>query len=37
MRERASSIGGRLEISGANDRGTQIRVDLPLIKTELEK
>ncbi|HBL24877.1 MAG TPA: hypothetical protein DDZ40_12290 [Deltaproteobacteria bacterium] len=37
MRERASFIGGRLEISGANSKGTQITVNLPLKKTECEK
>lgn len=37
MRERASFIGGRLEISGANGEGTQITVNLPLKEAEHEK
>ncbi|MBP7526353.1 MAG: PAS domain S-box protein [Syntrophorhabdaceae bacterium] len=37
MRERASFIGGRLEISGANGRGTRITVNLPLKEAEHEK
>jgi len=37
MRERASFIGGQMEISGANGKGTQITVNLPLKEAGHEK
>jgi len=37
MRERAFFIGGPMGISGANGKGTQITVNLPLKEAEHEK
>ncbi|MCX5806107.1 MAG: PAS domain S-box protein [Proteobacteria bacterium] len=37
MQERASFIGGHLEISGSKDLGTRIMVEIPLKKSEAEQ